>query len=345
MKGKVAATLACALLSACANHPLPQDYARVSTYTIVRQVRCEARFAVIRSMLGFLTSKQNLAEDKVDINSHNEGALFKAAFEKDPYAYEGPYSINHFDAKKLRGNAQKVVMTLLGIGAAYNFDLTMAETNNSATEVNILRQLLEHTMSLGIKAGYDRQRQNERTFTITDNFADLVTKLDPRYCRGKVVGEDHAYPMAGKVGLEDPIQEFVKLKLFGNLSGNLGTTVENKGPPALVEQMQFITTISGSVTPKVIFAPLNGAVPPGPASFTHIADASVTFSASRTDTHKLTFGLFMLPESAKRTPEDQQILYQGLITAEGNRVERYAAEAVNQFLTQQAFKTTVILNQ
>ncbi len=43
-------------VSGCAIHPLPEDVSGVPTYVIVRQIRCEARQAIIENAIGWLGS-------------------------------------------------------------------------------------------------------------------------------------------------------------------------------------------------------------------------------------------------------------------------------------------------
>src|SRR5207249_2348270 len=63
-----------ALIAAgCAIHPLPENVTGVPTYTIVRQIRCETRQAVIDSALGWL---QHESEDRVDPASRAIGLQF-----------------------------------------------------------------------------------------------------------------------------------------------------------------------------------------------------------------------------------------------------------------------------
>jgi hypothetical protein len=45
------------VLSGCSIHPLPEDVTHVPIYTIVRQVRCETRQAVIESLFNYLTTR------------------------------------------------------------------------------------------------------------------------------------------------------------------------------------------------------------------------------------------------------------------------------------------------
>jgi hypothetical protein len=78
--------------------------------------------------------------------------------------------------------------------------------------------------------------------------------------------------------MERIIQDFIRMTLYGAL-----TTKDHKGPPTLVDALEFETFVSGSATPTIEFAPLGQA--------TRVANATITGLASRKDVHKLTIGL------------------------------------------------------
>jgi len=84
---------------------------------------------------------------------------------------------------KLTGFARSVVGLLLHTGIAYNYDLLGQEKNNVDPELNLIRPIPISTLfSLNAKGNFDRLRQNERSFTITDNAGDLVFKTPEQYC-------------------------------------------------------------------------------------------------------------------------------------------------------------------
>jgi hypothetical protein len=131
---------------------------------------------------------------------------------------------------------------------------------------------------LGLSATANRSRQNTRKFTVTDTFSRLVRDTPPAYCENQLADPNYSYPIAGKIGMERVIQDFIRMTLYGALSGT-----GHKGPPTLVDALDFETFISGSATPTIEFAPLGHAV--------RVANATVTGLASRKDVHKLTVGL------------------------------------------------------
>ncbi len=317
------------LASGCAIHPLPNDVTGLSTYNIVRQIRCETREAVIDSILGYLTSEANYEGHKVDAASRAVGLEFQEAYQQDRM------SISKFDPKLLSGFARGVVGTLWNTGIAYNFDLTMKEVNNIDPEVNLIRALPKSSELLGLKGNFDRSRQNIRSFTVTDNFGGLIKNVRSDYCTGKLVEANIVYPIAGKVGMERLVQDFLLMTLFGNLSAASKDVTSNKGPPTMVDQLEFQTIIGGSATPKVTFVAVNTGF--------HVADATLGLAASRTDNHKLTVGLYLTAPGVREIGQVRTSIFQNLITASGGPAEQGAARAVDQFLTQRIFQPQIVI--
>ena len=80
-------------------------------------------------------------------------------------------------------------------------------------------------------------------------------------------------------------RDFINLTLFGNLAGDKGA------PPTLVDALEFETTISGNVSPTIIFSPIGTGL--------SVTDASVTGSVKRQVLHKITMGLSLAGAGTK----------------------------------------------
>ena len=336
------------LLSGCAIHPLPEDVAHVRTYDIVRQIRCEIRQAVINVLFAYLTSADNMRHDNLDRNSYEIGKKAKEDYDANRD------SITKFNPDKLTGFAHTVVGLLYNTGVAYNYDLLALETNNIDPSLNLLRPLpIISKVSLGVTGNFDRQRQNERSFTITDNFGNLLMSVHEDYCTDHLAVADYVYPIAGRVGVDHVVKDFMLLTLFANLSGMSKDVTKVTGPPTMVDQLQFQTIIGGTATPKITFIPLGRGF--------EFADASLGLTVSRKDTHQLTVGLYLDKDAAKEvgtarkgifdrprideTAVAGRTVFRGLLTASGGRAEQGAAIAVEQFLAQKIFKPTIVLAQ
>jgi hypothetical protein len=187
------------LTAGCAIHPVPENMTGVSTYEIVRHIRCETRKAAIESILDYLTDERNLNSDKklgVDAHSHQVGLDYQKRVD------ETPSSIATFKPDLLTGQAKSVVDVVWDTGIAAYYDLTMTETNNIDPTLDLVRSLTKNTLKLGLTGNYDRMRKNERSFTTTDNFGDLIAKVPSDYCNGQIVQANMNYPVAGEIGMK-----------------------------------------------------------------------------------------------------------------------------------------------
>jgi hypothetical protein len=319
------------VLTGCAIHPLPEDVSGVPTYVIVRQIRCETRQAVIENAIHWLTSEQNQIEHKVDPASRAIGLEF----------YNGR-PIQEFSPNLFKGIVHDIIAAFYDAGVAYTFDLDMSEINNLDPQIDLLDPFHLGKFTMGIKGTFDRKRENERLFTVSDSFSGLIHFpddycMDPVANRSYVVSENYIYPITGRIGVKRMVQDFIELTLFGSLGGPASNT---KGPPTLVDQLSFTTEISGTVTPTVTFTPV--------ASGLQVMDASLTALADRKDLHKVTVGLAIAGAGVKLVAPLRQTLFTTqLVTAHAQTPgQRNAVEAVNQFLTLKLFQTqpTVVVS-
>jgi hypothetical protein len=316
-------------LAGCAIHPLPEDVSSVPTYVIVRQIRCETREAVIHNAIGWLTSEQNEIEGKVDPASRAIGLDF-----------QNGRPIQQFSPKLFKGRVHDIIAAFYDAGVAYTFDLDMSEINNLDPQIDLLDPFHRWKFTMGIKGGFDRKRENERLFTVSDSFSGLIHLpddycMDPVAARSYVVSENYIYPITGRIGVKRMVQDFIELTLFGSLGGPASNT---KGPPTLVDQLSFTTEFSGSINPTVTFAPLTHGL--------QVVDASLSASVDRKDLHKVTIGLAVAGPGVKLiTPLRQMLFTTQLVTALAPTAgQQIAVEAVNQFLTLKLFQPTVVIS-
>src|SRR5260370_42701367 len=73
-----AALAASALMSGCAIHPLPEDVTGVSTYHIVRQIRCEARDAIRKTIIVWLGRLDHPLPQKLALQYENDPASIRS---------------------------------------------------------------------------------------------------------------------------------------------------------------------------------------------------------------------------------------------------------------------------
>jgi hypothetical protein len=324
-------------LAGCAIHPLPDDVTGVTTYNIVRQIRCEARQAIFDFAVDYLTGPKNNFDD----DARTIGLQFK----------EHLRPVHEFNYTLFKPPIRQLVQFFSTTGIAYNFQLQILETDNIDPMTDLLTFNGKNQFTSPVSGNADRMRQNIRTFTVTDTFDFLLRNIpdDPLhnndYCAGYIVAPNYIYPVAGKIGVDRMIGDFVNLTLFGGLVGPPTsaanpTTASSKGPPTMVDQLQFTTTVSLSATPKVTFAPVKT-----------FMDASLGLKASRQDVHTVTIGLAIVDKNSL----SQVAAFRAGVFAPGplgpllsarpaNNAEFAAVAAVNQVLTQQVFKPIVTIS-
>ncbi|BAC49318.1 blr4053 [Bradyrhizobium diazoefficiens USDA 110] len=271
-----AAAILSLMSTGCAIHPLPEDVTGVKTYHIVRQIRCESRDTLRRFVIKWLHQigpKVPTAED------------LALQYEKEPA------SIKDFHYDLFKGAAlvrvRSAAKLFYDAGLAYSFDLTMTEDNNLSTDVNFLKPLTNSQYTLGLHGSANRARVNQRTFTATDTFSGLLTKVPEAYCVGKVVGPNYIYPIAGHIGIDAVIEDFINLTLFANLAGGDAKPGVGGSPPTMADKLTFTTTVSASAVPGVTFTPVTDAF--------QLTSATGTGLADRTDVHQVTVGVAIAP--------------------------------------------------
>jgi len=266
----------------CAIHPLPEDVTGVDTYHIVRQIRCETRETLKSFVIIWLN---DLGRDHPGQAGDEIARKLALQYESDPESISG-FGPNLFPGPRYV-QVRNLINAFYDAGIAYNFDLTMTEDNNLSTEINLLQSLTQHNFRLGISAGARRTRDNNRLFTVTDTFSYLLTKMNTpvrgqHYCDGQIVQANYVYPVAGRIGVDRLVKDFLELTLFGNLAGK-DAQAGAGGAPTMADQLTFTTALNISATPKIEFTPVGEAF--------RLADASFTGEARRTDIHKVTVAL------------------------------------------------------
>jgi hypothetical protein len=260
MSVKRAALLAFACgLAACAIHPLPENVTGYDTYTIVRKIRCEARDAIIKQAVVYLQRAGY---------PYDERTVLKLKF------------------KDLRPSDTKLFEYFGGTGIVYAFTLDMTENNNAQFTADVIKPLSHGLFTLSPAAGDNLLRQNIRAFTVTDNFKDLVQKVDPSYCNLNFApsGPNYQYPITGTIGIYEMVATFIDMTLFNNLGGKADVaTTPKRGPPTMADTITFTTTISAGLTPKVTFTPVSNRF--------QLMDASLAATVSRIDKHSVIIGL------------------------------------------------------
>ena len=223
------------LLCGCSIRPVPQDVtgARYDTYGIVTRVRCEMRDAIKEYVLRSL--RRHGAQSQADELEHKPNAM---RWLNERRRYFSPTQQALFDKYD-------------GALITYDFTFDITEQNNISANVNLGQTFTRGTFGLGLTGGNDRERHNARTFRISDNFLKLSVQVDDAFCKQENLHvPNYIYPITGSLNLFEMVGVFLDL----NQSNNL--TAKDNNPPALSDNIQFVTKFSGSVNPSFEISPI-----------------------------------------------------------------------------------------
>lgn len=252
------AGLFCVVLTGCATKPVPSDVTGLTSYAIVQQIRCEARDAI----RAFATS--SLAEYQPILSEH---------LKRNPADFVG------MDFRKLDEATRRVFERYDQGAIGYDFTFDITEKNKVGGGIGLGRGFSTGPLTIGFRADNNLERQNTRTFRSADTFLFLATQMPERFCSEVRKGTNWQYPISGSIGLRETLATFISLNQSANLVG------PDTAPdiPTLVDTIEFTTTVSGSVSPKVELEPISQAL--------RIKGADITLSGERIDKHKVVVGL------------------------------------------------------
>jgi len=334
----------CAAITGCAIRPLPQQSAALRdfqlgpgeitpTTAIVRRIRCEARYAIARISMSYLSDELENIDNQVAAGNLSAYELETVKLMKNP---DGEYSFNHIIrnlylpkenkfkkrfvelAKSNNNNGDvtftKEITTLLGFaksGVGYEFEFGITEDNNAnAGMLNFQFPRTNGAETLGFGGAYTRQRKNVRTFKVAETIKDIVgngilQKLgcdEKNYDLKGYKQSDFHLPIYGHINVIDSFSTYAALILETNLkSDDLGFieagALKKLASRDLTDVITFTTKITGSADPRITITPLT--------SVSHITNAQIGLVNSREDIHKLT--LVITPNGADTALEKLEL--------------------------------------
>jgi hypothetical protein len=168
---------------------------------------------------------------------------------------------------------------IAGTTIGYDFRFDVTETNDlSSGELDFRRPGANSNFLLDVNASAFRKRQNVRTFRVVED----LTEVEKADCSKEAARANWIYPITGAVGIGEVVRTYVRLEKLTDI--RTSSTVASPFPTAVfADDLDFTTTVSGSITPTVT---LNAVV--GSLRLTH---AKVTGAASRSDVHSLIVAL------------------------------------------------------
>ena len=288
MAGPGARSIAIALfstwLSGCAVHPLPEDVSANTTFYIIQKIRCETRDAIIALAVRGLRETDyppTLAlADRIERREIPVTDLFQK-YRRDV----DPQVLTNFD--------------IFGLSAlAFDFTLTGIENNDASASASFRYPFAEGVFNLGVGAGSNRERQNERKVKVGHTFLELYELTDPVVCDQITAGTtgNLIYPITGKIGMDELINTFYLLNRPYN--PHLAHPVDKYGPVPeayrnkpeggdirdLTDTLQFTTSFNGGATPSIELTPIDRQV-------FRLASATANLNLKRADIHKVAISI------------------------------------------------------
>lgn len=257
--GLAASTMA----AACSIHPLPEDFSRSTTFDIVQKIRCEARDAVgelsltPKGRMSFSSDWGNPAQQRPLTVDTTRGWLFPGL----QYAAIG-----------------------------YSFKFTITETDNASGSALFSFPFLSPAgnFSLGVSAGEDKKRKNDRSFDLVEDFAQLLADRSLLCAPGN---KNWKYPITGEIGLREVIETYIRLsglKIFNALSGGGGSgSSKVRDIYEFTDELTFTTAFNASLQPSLTIKAV-------PHDF-RLTNASAFIGERREDIHSVTLALKARP--------------------------------------------------
>lgn len=261
-------------LSACATKPIPDTFASLNTYEIAQRARCEMRDAlnamVAKGLGTALRKYDKVIPSKVTPCCGQEPPA--PTVEKD-----------------------RTFRPLDELRIAYEFTFDIKENNDLTGNLDFFDLITAGTFSLGITAENKRERKNFRNFRIYELSKDLMGSSEmAKMCTDIKSGVGVQYPITGEIGLEESVLTFLKLYETGIVTGPATSTQDIA---ILGDTIEFTTTVGGSINPSIN---LNG-----PRSNISLDKTGIGVNLLRTDKHKLSLALSIVPGKSARIQPDE----------------------------------------
>ena len=187
MPTSLVCTLATAL-AGCSVHPLPDDISRESTYSIIQNIRCEAKATV------------KTAVEKLLLNSPSP--IVQSIKAEDVLAKLDTIRVHD---PEVAGKINTYRSTAIG----YFFVFKITENNDAKNgSASFILPWANSSFSLDITGANTRKRFSERKIGVVETFAELAALRcsdvwDPR--------PNRLYPITGSVGMAEIINSFLRL--------------------------------------------------------------------------------------------------------------------------------------
>lgn len=282
------------VITGCATRPTTKDVTGYKIFHIAQAVRCELRDAALNIYADAVGDLQpNLARFSRGLSLRDfqsDDSAEKEALRIDSSFKIISSSIQNGTAGEDDHAKIAAILRYLGGSLAYDFDLNMRKTDDVGAGVDLLSTFTGGTVKLSPGVSVKGKREATRTFRVIDKFGELLTNLptirecnDLRRNSPSLGSPNRLYPIAGSLGLGDLLREFISF----NQSANLVGPKDKEKIATMTEAIEFTTTLTAGVEPKLTLVPLGRSL--------EVTGAPFTLKTERYDRHKVTL-TFTLPE-------------------------------------------------
>ena len=265
-------------IAGCSVHPLPKDVAnaKINTFEIVKNIRCEAKYQVLKRI----------------------GILFKE--KKVAKSIRPRFILEKNNVAELKNNwpgVYGIVLKYRSSNIGYQFEFAINETNNALGRADFKLPFTNGLLNLGFGGSLKNVRDGKRVLEMNETFSELTflrcgekfhfLSIDEEY---KPSQKNIIYPLTGSVSMGEIIDTFLDL---GALGGGKGETFS--------DTLIFTTTRMfdiGANVGKTSF----------PVDKLSLFTAGASVDTTRIDKHKVTITLaFPLTDNRKAQKEQQLV--------------------------------------
>jgi hypothetical protein len=206
----------------CAIHPLPDDISRETTYSIIHNIRCEARAEIKSEVQALLMTSSSASVRAIDAED----------------VLENLDKIRKLD-QDIGDKINKYRLSAIG----YLFTFKITENNDAKNgKVNFILPLTDGLFTLDFEGGVEKKRDSDRKIGIVETFEEL----DGLDCTNVSHPESNlAYPITGSVGMAEVVDSFLKL------AESVGSNKKFN------DTLTYTTEIKAGVNPKLELKPVD----------------------------------------------------------------------------------------
>mgnify|MGYP003645510907 CR=1 FL=1 len=283
---RVVIAIVICISAGCAIRPIPLNFSGRTTLEIVQKIRCELSEVTRQSVINLLKGRGVTGvpyPPEYNINvAPEQNPYFTKQIELAEYLTKHPFEFDTALATRaaeihpeVRRLWRQFELTSVGL----NFRFNIKEQNDTDNSVTLSDPFTRGLLSVDLNGDTDFRRETERKFVILLSAKDLYSDRVVYGCLNSwPVRADRtniAYPITGKLGLDEVAETFLALRNFTELQ-----VVDQATVPSLIEKLTFTTTLELGATPTITINRIGTGL--------NVDKINISNNNTRTDIHELT---------------------------------------------------------